>query len=183
MPPVAPSHALLILIGLMVLGGPVELPEAVLACTLGSVLGALCWYGLGNLLGSERSERAVDRFGKYVLLSGDTYRRATGAYVRHRFMATLIAQLLPTVRLYMPVPAGVLSHPLPSFLAAVSLGSMAWNAGFLFVGLQLQGTGMPPARAALIALSVLISIELLLALGVWWRRQRPRPADDLPRHM
>ena len=183
MPPVAPSHALLILIGLMVLGGPVELPEAVLACTLGSVLGALCWYGLGNLLGSERSERAVDRFGKYVLLSGDTYRRATGAYVRHRFMATLIAQLLPTVRLYMPVPAGVLSHPLPSFLTAVSIGSMAWNVSFLFVGLQLQGTGMPPARAALIALSVLISIELLLALGVWWCRQRPRPADDLPRHM
>jgi len=80
---------LLILIGLMVLGRAVGLPEAVLACTLGSVLGALCWYGLGNLLGSERSERAVDRFGKYVLSSGDTYQATKGGVMNfgpiHRY--------------------------------------------------------------------------------------------------
>ncbi|BCH27430.1 hypothetical protein MesoLjLb_72150 [Mesorhizobium sp. L-8-3] len=75
----------------------------------GSGVGALFRYGLGHRLGTERTDALAERFGKFLRL--ETYHRLADAYRRNHFRASLAAQLVPTVRNYLPLAAGALRLP------------------------------------------------------------------------
>ncbi len=170
--PIIPSHALLIMLGMTVVDDQRSLLIALVAATVGSTLGSLCWYTAGRMLGAKRCESLVSRFGKYAFLTLSRYRRMTHAYRQRPFRVTLLGQLLPTVRLYLPLPAGVISQPLFNFILALALGSLVWNFLFLTIGYALGDRYTDPARVGLAMLLALIAVEASLAWVLWVRRQR-----------
>ncbi|GAA0001813.1 hypothetical protein BRDID11002_18140 [Bradyrhizobium diazoefficiens] len=91
--PLFPSYVLLMLLGLTVSDGA-SLAMTIVATSVGSVVGALGWYGLGRALGSQRIERLVRTYGKYVLLRPSFYQQLTDAYRGNHFWVTLIGQTL-----------------------------------------------------------------------------------------
>lgn len=159
--PLLPSYALLLLLG-MAIPDPATWVQVVAATTLGSVIGAAGWYGLGRWLGRRRVEALVRRFGRYLGLSASRYRRLTAAYRRHRFLATLLGQTIPGVRVYAGVPAGVFGFEYRAFLVATMLGTLIWNAPFLYLGFALRGSGFDPVRLGLAVCALLILAESAL---------------------
>lgn len=163
--PIFPSYILLMLLGLTVPDdGMLALTVGV--TTLGSVIGGLAWYGIGWSLGPNRTRSAVARLGKYILLKLALYDRLANAYRRNHFWVTLSGQIIPGVRVYMALPAGVLRLDPKIFLVATSLGCLLWNAPFLYLGYALRGSGHDPLQTGFWASIALLCIEGMILLAL-----------------
>jgi alkaline phosphatase len=163
--PLLPSYVLLMLVGLTVSDGTM-LAMTIMATSVGSVVGAIGWYGLGHAFGSQRIERLVTAYGKYVLLRPPLYRRLTDAYRGNHFWVTLIGQALPTVRIYLALLAGVLRLEPRGFVAATAIGTVIWNMPFLGLGYVLRGSGHDPVSTGFWVAAILISVEVAIILGL-----------------
>ncbi len=138
--PVVPSYVLLVSLGLTVVQDTSGLFVVVLASTLGSVLGAIGWYALGRIIGRERAERFVERFGRYVLLRPAFYQRLMAAYDGKPFLVTTVGQAIPTARIYLPLPAGVIGLSFVPFVVATTLGALIWNTPLVTLGYLLRSS-------------------------------------------
>lgn len=176
--PVFPSYVLLMFIGMAVPDGGM-LALTIMATVIGSVIGSLGWYGVGRALGSQRVETMVAGYGRYVFLSLSLYRRLTNSYRRNQFWATLIGHTIPTVRVYLGLPAGVLRLDPRVFLAATALGSLAWNAPFASLGYCLRDSGHDPVSLGLGVAAVLVASEFAI---LWAVRFAMRFFADARRH-
>ncbi len=170
--PVVPSYGLFIFLGSGMVTAPVDLLPLIIIATIASTLGALCWYGIGNALGEARTHALVKRFGRYVWLKEALYLSLADRYSRNAFVATFIGQVVPVVRVYLSLPAGILRLPIATFALAVFLGSAIWVGGFTTLGYVLTVFGWDPAFTTLVAVIVLLCVEGGL---VWIMRRRNKP--------
>jgi len=175
--PVMPSYVLLALFGLLVVGEPGDLFGVITASTAGSVGGAATWYVLGRMIGGRRSEWLFERYGKFLFLPRGLYGRLAAAYARNPFWVTFVGQTVPTVRIYLAVPAGVIGLAFVPFLLATALGALAWNGPLVTLGYLLRDTGWTPAHAGIAFASAIVAVEVAAFLLVArLRRNRLRSA-------
>ncbi|MBR0663930.1 DedA family protein [Roseomonas hellenica] len=161
--PVLPSYVLYPAIGM---GAP-GVWDLVLRCfvaTLGSLGGAMVWYVLGAIIGPARIERLVARHGRWVLLNPRLYERMASTYRGRPLGLTFLGQLVPTVRIFQALPAGVLRLPLAPFLAATALGSFCWITALAAAGHLLHELGWAAGEAGLTVLLTLVAAEAAAAL-------------------
>ncbi len=172
--PVMPSYVMLVLFGMTLAGSSTELSLIITFSVVGSVAGGLVWYSFGRLVGAQRCERFVARFGRFFLLKLDLYERLMDAYQRNHFWVTTIGQVVPTARIYLALPAGVIGLPAGSFLVATLIGTLAWNAPLISLGYLLQSSGWSPFLAGTIAVVSLLTIEAVVLLTVMRRKTEVR---------
>jgi membrane protein DedA with SNARE-associated domain len=146
---------------------------AVIAGTLGSVLGALVNYGLALYVG----EPLLRRYGKYVLISGRSLDKTEAFFRRHGEISTLIGRLLPVVRHLISIPAGVSRMNLTRFVGFTALGAGVWCAILTYLG-WLIGRHGQQVEAVIgsyvhhTLLTYILPAVLLLVGGyVVWRRR------------
>ena len=174
--PAPPSHIVLLFLG-MTAAPDLDRLELLLAITVtGSTLGSLFWYMMGRRLGEARAEALVGRFGKYVFLPPATYRKLAEAYRRKAFAASLVAQLIPTVRNYLGIGAGALRLAILPFALATLLGAMIWNSSFLLVGYLMRGGEHDPVSVGFRIIAVVVLVEGTFFLGLRYRSIRRRRA-------
>lgn len=167
--PIFPSYVLYMGIG-MHTADAARLGAVVLAATAGSTLAASCWYALGRALGQRRTEKLVVRLGRRAGLDAARYAMLVER-CRHRpFALVLLGQVIPVVRLCVPLIAGVLEVRSATFLGATALGNALWNGAFLGVGFALQRHVHDPAPAGVAVVIALLLLETLLAMA--WRHRR-----------
>jgi membrane protein DedA with SNARE-associated domain len=128
-PPI-PSEAVLGLAGVLIRGGEMNVVPVVLFATLGSVLGAIFFYFLGKALGPRRSHAFLDRL---PLVETEDVDRTFAWFERHGRSAVFFGRMVPIVRSFVSVPAGVVRMPLGQFLLYTAAGSLIWNS--LLIGL------------------------------------------------
>ena len=132
-PPI-PSEVVLPIGGYLAQTGRMSLFAVLLAATAGSVLGAALLYQLGAWLGPERSRRWLARL---PLVDTDDVDRTFAWFERHGRVAVLLGRLVPVVRSFVSVPAGVVRMPWPQFLACTLVGSALWNGALIGAGAAL----------------------------------------------
>ena len=132
-PPI-PSEVVLPLAGYLAQTGRMGLLAAFLAATAGSLIGASFLYQLGRWLGPERSRRWLDRL---PLVDSSDVDKAFDAFDRHGRTAVLLGRLVPVVRSFISVPAGVVRMPWPQFLLYTAIGSAVWNGALIGAGVAL----------------------------------------------
>ena len=170
--PVLPSYVLFVFIGLATVDNTTDLFRTVLTASFGSTVGAAAWYYIGHVLGGSRCEDIIDRYGKFVFLRPELYRRLAAAYRKNHFWVTAIGQTVPTVRIYLALPAGILGLPLGSFLLATVIGTLAWNTPLIAIGYLLRGSSWDPVAAGIAVGLSMIGLELLVVFLVTYARRR-----------
>ena len=175
LPPI-PSELIMPLAGFTVTQGNLKFLYVVIAGTIGSVLGATPWYFLGKSWGLKRSKKIADRYGKWLTLSGEDVEKAKKWFDRRGYTATAIGRLVPGIRTYISVPAGISKMPLLPFLIYSTLGSAVWVTLLTYAGYILGenyervGTYLKPISS--------IVIVLLLALLIYWIIKRKKILDN-----
>lgn len=144
-PPI-PSELIMPFAGYAAAQGDINVIGAVIAGSTGSLLGALGWYAVGRLLGSERSKRIARRHGRWLTISEADVDRAQQWFDRYGGVAVCIGRLIPAVRSVISVPAGIARMPLPRFLLWSSLGTVVWTALLTALG-YLLGTRFTEVEA------------------------------------
>jgi membrane protein DedA with SNARE-associated domain len=132
--PPLPSEVILPLAGFAANRGDLGLVSAIIFTTLGSVVGALALYGVGAVLGRERTRALAARIPLMKLEDVD---KAESWFARHGAKAVLIGRVVPVVRSLISIPAGVERMRLPLFLALTAIGSLVWNTALIVAGYAL----------------------------------------------
>ncbi|AWW42660.1 DedA family protein [Streptomyces cadmiisoli] len=132
--PPLPSEVILPLAGFAASTGQMNLYAALLWTTAGSVIGALALYGVGALLGRDRTLATAARL---PLVKVADIERTEAWFVRHGTKAVFFGRMVPIFRSLISVPAGVERMRLPVFLGLTALGSAIWNTVFVLAGYAL----------------------------------------------
>jgi membrane protein DedA with SNARE-associated domain len=129
-PPI-PSEAVLGLAGVLIRAGKMNVVPVVLFATLGSVLGAIFFYWIGKALGLRRSHAFLDRL---PLVETEDVDRTFAWFERHGRSAVFFGRMVPIVRSFVSVPAGVVRMPFGQFLVYTAAGSLIWNSVLIGLG-------------------------------------------------
>jgi membrane protein DedA with SNARE-associated domain len=132
--PPLPSEIILPLAGFAASRGDLGLISAIVFTTLGSVVGALALYGVGAVLGRDRTRALAEKLPLVKLRDVD---KAEGWFQRHGPKAVLIGRLVPVVRSLISVPAGVERMRVAVFVPLTATGSLVWNSLLITAGHQL----------------------------------------------
>ena len=129
-PPI-PSEAVLGLAGILIRSGDMNVVPVVLFATLGSVLGAIFFYSIGKALGPQRSHAFLDRL---PLVETEDVDRTFHWFEKHGRSAVFFGRMVPIVRSFVSVPAGVVRMPFGTFLLYTTAGSLIWNSVLIGLG-------------------------------------------------
>ena len=116
--------------GVLAYEGRLSLPGAILAGVAGEIIGAYIAWLIGRSVGRS----FVDRYGRYLLLSHKDLDRAEAWYARHPRSGVFGSRLLPVVRNFVALPAGVAEVPLVRFGILTALGSLVWDSAMALIG-------------------------------------------------
>lgn len=169
--PPLPSEVILPLAGFAASTGQMSLLAALLWTTAGSVVGALALYGVGALLGRERTVAIAARL---PLVKVSDIERTEAWFLRHGTKAVLFGRMIPVFRSLISVPAGVERMPLPVFLGLTTLGSAIWNTVFVLAGYAL-GENWQDVTGYVSAYSKVVLVGAVLAVLLFVGRRMVRP--------
>ena len=141
---------------------------AVLAGVLGNTLGSLASYALGAYGGRP----LVERYGRYVLISAHDLELAERWFARFGEATVFFSRMLPIVRTFISVPAGIARMPLWRFTLFSVLGAVPWVMLLVWGGMQL-GDHWLELKQSLKGLDYLVAAAIVAAVGIFiWRHVR-----------
>lgn len=163
-----PSEIIMPFAGYLVYTGRFSLFGAALAGALGCALGSALAYWVGSHLGYD----FVRRYGKYLLIREHEIESAEKWFNKYGQWAALISRMLPIIRTFISLPAGVARMSFPTFLLFSFVGSFPW-CYLLAYGGYLLGKNWMEIRHYLHSADVVIVFFGLLAIA-WWIKTRRR---------
>ncbi len=141
---------------------------AVLAGVLGNTLGSLASYAIGAYGGRP----LVERYGRYVLISAHDLELAERWFARFGEATVFFSRMLPIVRTFISVPAGIARMPLWRFALFSILGAIPWVMLLVWGGMQL-GDHWLELKQSLKGLDYLVAAAIIAAVGIFiWRHVR-----------
>lgn len=132
-PPI-PSEVILTLGGFMTTNTELSIIGVILAATIGSLVGAICLYGVGRLMSTERLEWIVERYGKILRLKRQDITKTHNWFTKYGVWAVFFGRLVPLIRSLISIPAGSAKMRLMPFLVLTTVGSLIWNTALVYVG-------------------------------------------------
>ena len=74
------------------------------------------------------------RYGKFVFLSEKWLERSERYFAQHGEISTMIGRMVPVVRHFISIPAGIHRMPLPKFITYTGLGALIWCSILTWIG-------------------------------------------------
>jgi membrane protein DedA with SNARE-associated domain len=139
------------------------------AGVLGNVVGSWIAYAVGRTTGRA----LLDRYGRYVLIRSHDIDRAEVWWDRHGEAATFFSRLLPVLRTFISLPAGIAEMPFGKFTLFTFLGCIPWTFALAWVGVAV-GAHWERVAHLFDLPTYVIAGALLLACAEWYRRRRAR---------
>lgn len=146
----------------------------VAAGTGGNLVGSWLAYWAGAVGGRP----LIERWGRYLLLRPHEIDRAHDWFVRYGQRAVFFGRLLPVIRTFISVPAGVAGMDVRRFTIYTVLGCLPWCLALAGVG-ALLGERWEDVERLLRPFSWAIA-GLTLAAVAWWLWHRLRPSTEEP---
>lgn len=132
-PPI-PSEVILTFGGFMTTNTNLTPLGVIVVATLGSLIGAIILFYIGRLLGVERLEKIVDRWGRVLRVKKEDIRRADAWFDKYGYWAVFLCRMVPLIRSLISLPAGMSGMKLVPFLFFTTLGTLIWNTILVSVG-------------------------------------------------
>ena len=162
-----PSEIIMPFAGFLVFKGEMSLVLVATAGAIGCNIGSTLAY----LVGAYGGRPLVDRWGRYVLLSHAELDRAHAFFTRYGSATVFISRLLPVVRTFISLPAGIARMPFGRFQVYTFLGSWPWCFALAYVGMKLGEAWdhSPALRQVMHALDGVVLLAVLIG-AIWYGR-------------
>ena len=135
-PPI-PSELIMPLGGFYVSQGQLDFFPVVLVGLIGTVVGALPWYGIGRLVNEERIEKLLENKGRWLGINPQGLARSRKWFNKYGISLVFWGRLVPGIRTLISVPAGVELMPMTPFLIWTTAGSLIWILFLTITGFYL----------------------------------------------
>ena len=172
-----PSEIIMPFSGSLVSTGRFTLFGTALAGAFGCVLGSIAAYAAGRFGGRQ----FVLRYGRYLLIAPQDVALADRWFARHGQLAIFASRLLPVVRTFISLPAGITGMRFLPFVIWTFLGSLPWCYALAYAGMKLgdNWAGLEPYFRKF---DVLIGIILLAGVISWVHRHLKALKEHAAQH-
>jgi membrane protein DedA with SNARE-associated domain len=105
----------------------------VLVGAVGNLVGSLLAY----FVGLKGGRPFLEKYGRYVFISHSKLELADRWFAKYGWEAVLISRMLPVIRTFISLPAGISNMDLKKFSLYTFLGSLPWCFILAYIGVQL----------------------------------------------
>ena len=162
-----PSEVAMIPAGYLAHKGEMSLALAFISGTFGSLLGAIFNYYLCYFFGRE----IVLKYGKFVGITHEKMDKFEAFFNKHGEISTFNSRLIPGIRQYISLPAGLAKMNIFRFCLFTTLGAGIWCAILLVVGYFL---GSNPDKQTLLAITIALLAVVAIISVIYIVKQRKR---------
>ena len=141
--------------------------QLILLATVGSIganLGSIPAYWVG----AKGGRPMVERFVRYVLLNGHDLDLAERFFNKYGSITVLVGRLLPIVRTFIALPAGIAKMNLVRFHVYTFIGSWPWCYALAYIGWKLGAKFDTDPRFKAVFQKFHLGVEVVLVAGVIW---------------
>jgi membrane protein DedA with SNARE-associated domain len=176
-PPI-PSEVVMPLAGFTAAQGEMNLVLAIVAGWIGSIAGAVFWFWVGKRIGEERLKVWAGRYGRWLALSPKEIDQADDWFDAHGGKAVLIGRLVPGVRTFISVPAGISGMQLGRFLIYSGIGTAIWTTLLALAGFYLESRYSQVASWLGPVSKVVLAVVIVgyLYKVATFRKKNPKPS-------
>src|SRR2546423_1265215 len=160
-----PSELIMPLAGYLVFQQRFNLWSATVAGAVGCVVGSAVAYWIGATGGRP----LLLRYGRYVLISHHDADRADAFFARYGDATIFAARLMPIVRTFISLPAGIARMHFGKFIAYTFLGSLPWCLALAYAGYKL-GEHWGEVGSVLHKYDILVGIGILALVALFLYR-------------
>lgn len=104
------------------------------AGVLGNLVGSWIAYAVGRTTGRD----LLDRYGRYIFIKSHDIDRAEKWWERYGDTATFVSRLLPVIRTFISLPAGIARMPFGKFTVYTFLGVIPWTYALTYLGVIVE---------------------------------------------
>ena len=162
-----PSEVVMVPAGYLAFQGKMNLFMAIFSGVAGSLFGALFNY----FLAAKYGRPFLLRYGKYVFLKPESLQKLEEFFAKHGDISTFNGRLIPGIRQYISMPAGLARMPLGKFSLYTVLGAGIWVSVLALLGYYLGANEDQVAQylknATFIAMLFIAGVSLF-----YWLRQK-----------
>ncbi|HEX5234653.1 MAG TPA: DedA family protein [Silvibacterium sp.] len=174
-----PSEIIMPFAGYLVHAGQLTLIGVAVAGAIGCNLGSAVAYWIGRIGGRP----FIERYGHFVLLNQHDLEKSEHLFAHYGFITVFFGRLLPIIRTFIALPAGIARMPQVRFHIYTFLGSLPWCYVLAYIGMRLGQAWETDPRFKALFHRFHLAIELLIVAAVVWylwthwrRRNRPNEA-------
>jgi membrane protein DedA with SNARE-associated domain len=128
-----PSEIIMPFSGFLVSAGKFGPILVVLAGSLGNLVGSILTYYFGLKVGRA----FIIKYGKYVFFKKEHLEFTERLFKNYGDKISFVGRLLPVIRTYVSLPAGIGMTNFIKFVFYTLIGSLIWNSVLTFAGMQL----------------------------------------------
>jgi membrane protein DedA with SNARE-associated domain len=140
------------------------------------VAGNLVGSWLAYALGRKTGRALLDRYGKYVLIRSHDIDKAEIWWEKYGEAATFFSRLLPVIRTFISLPAGIARMPFGKFTLYTFLGVIPWTYALTYVGVVVEDNWQRVVDYFDVP-TLVIGTLLVAIAGVWYVRRRKERAQ------
>lgn len=158
-----PSEVAMIPAGYLAFQGKMNIFLAFFAGTFGSLMGAIFNYYLCYFFGRG----LIEKYGKYVGIDDDKMKKFESFFKRHGEISTFNCRLIPGIRQYISLPAGLARMNIFRFSLFTTLGAGIWVAILLGLGYFL-GQNETVLKEKLHIITIILLFFVILTFIVYF---------------
>lgn len=128
-----PSEVIMTFAGFVVNEGKLSLTNIILAGILGNLLGSLITY----YIGLKGARPLLEKYGKYILITKEKLDNADKWFNKHGDTAVFFGRMLPGIRTFISLPAGINKMDINKFVIYTIIGSGIWTSILAIIGIEL----------------------------------------------
>ncbi len=157
-----PSEVIMPFSGFLASSGILNFWWIVMLGSFGNLIGSLLAYWVGKTGGRS----LIERYGKYFLIHPSELDHAQGWFDRWGEATVFFSRMLPIVRTFISLPAGIAKMNLLRFSIYTFLGAIPFNLALTYIGFSL-GENWDKAKQYFHGIDIII-VVLLIAGIIWW---------------
>lgn len=166
-----PSEVVMIPAGYLASKGEMNIWIAIVMGILGSIAGALFNYYLAVKLG----RKLLLKYGHYVFFTKETLEKVENFFQKHGSFSTLSGRLIPVIRQYVSLPAGLARMNLWLFCFYTGIGAGIWVSILAYLGYYFgQNETLLQENLHTVTIVVLALIGLAIGIYIWLHKKKER---------
>jgi membrane protein DedA with SNARE-associated domain len=163
--------------GVLAFEGHLSLVLVIIIGTIAELAGSSAAYGLGRLGG----RRTVERYRRYLLMTRRDVERVERFFDRRGTWSVALARVIPLVRSFAGLVAGLMEVPLAAFEVFNLAGTVVWATALSLIGYSLGSDWERASKSFSDASDILSAVVVLLLVGLivhkWLQVRHERQAE------
>lgn len=153
-----PSEIIMPFSGFLASTGKLNYVGVVLAGSFGNLVGSILTYYLGINVG----RKVILKYGKYIFFKKEHLELTENLFNKYGDRVSFVGRLLPGIRTYVSLPAGIGKTKFTKFVIYTLAGSLIWNSMLTYVGMKLGSNWKNIDKY-----SIYLDIAAVLAMAVF----------------